>query len=178
MAKLREARRLTDHEAPHLEEALVCCDGREPLRELPQVCLEVVAVFKAMDLVVERPADVIDAGEDDGGEQVLLVVEVLVDGLLGHSGRSGDLVDTGPQIALTEEQLTGGAEDGAVLACRTAFRRPLGSFSRFLGGGGGPATLTLLARNCTGQFSSISPVERYRLVYIGGQVVRVRKEDP
>jgi len=59
-----------------------------------------------------QPLDHLDGGvEDDLGEQVLLVGEVLVEGLLGHRRTSGDLVGGRAQVAVPHEHLGSRLDD-------------------------------------------------------------------
>jgi hypothetical protein len=66
-----------------------------------------------------------DGGLDDGDEQLVLGAEVLVYGLLGHSGRGGDVVHARAGVPLAQELSDRG------LADLPAF--PVGSLFRVLG---------------------------------------------
>jgi sugar lactone lactonase YvrE len=63
-----------------------------PARERAQVGCEVVGVREPDDVLGHRVPGRVDRGGDDRREELLLVGEVLVDGLLGHGGARRDLV--------------------------------------------------------------------------------------
>jgi len=67
---------------------------------------------------MDAVAGFVDRGEDDLGEEALLVGEVLVDGLLRDRGERGDLVHARAEIALAQEHRGGRVEDRRALACR------------------------------------------------------------
>ena len=87
--------------------------------EPPQVAVEVVAVGQGVDHVVGARLGGVDLAGDDGGEQPLLVGEVLVHGLLGDGGEGGDLVHRRAAEALGQEDGLRGLQDGVVLAGRS-----------------------------------------------------------
>ena len=60
-----------------------------------------------------------------GEEQLLLAVEVLVDGAAGVAGRGRDLVERGPLEALAGEDVPSGVDQGRAGAGPSTLRRPL-----------------------------------------------------
>jgi pimeloyl-ACP methyl ester carboxylesterase len=66
----------------------------------------------------ELADDLVRGGQDDVGEQPLLVGEVPVDGLLGHRGQGRDLVHAGAEVAVAQEGRGGRLHDQLALACR------------------------------------------------------------
>src|SRR6185437_687553 len=85
--------------------------------------------------------------QDHLGVQVLLVSEVLVEGLLGYRSAGGDLVRGRAEIAVPQEHLTGRLDDRLPLA---------------FGPGGCPASTGLTIHEPS--WNSLASTERYRTI--------------
>ena len=80
--QIREATCLGDYQAAQLHDSWLGHLGKQRLREVAQVCLQVAAVAEAGHLLGNGVGDLGHGVSHDLAEQALLVGELLVDGLL------------------------------------------------------------------------------------------------
>jgi hypothetical protein len=89
--------------------------------ELTQVRSQVVGGGEGAAHGVDEPVDLVGGVEDDAGEQLLLIGEVLVHGLLGDRGLGRDLIHAAALVPGVEEDGRGRFQDRPALAGRPAF---------------------------------------------------------
>jgi len=104
---VREAVGIGDDQAPQSEHARLHEHPDEPPRQPIQVLFHVAGVGKRVTDEAYEVDNLVGAGEDNRGEQSLLVGEILVDGGLGHRGQGRDVVHAGAVIALAQERVGG-----------------------------------------------------------------------
>jgi hypothetical protein len=92
-----ESIRFADNEPTEPQYSPLHHERELPLCWVTQIGFEVAAVLEVAYLVVDRVAGLVDGADDDFREEVLLVGEVLVDGLLGDGGKRRDLVASWPR---------------------------------------------------------------------------------
>src|SRR5215217_1681425 len=111
---------LADHQATQLHDRLLQHSAQIVGGQGGQVCLEVGGVGQRGNSPEKRRDGALQCLVHDREQELVLVAEVLVHGLFGHLGRSGDVVDTGALIAVAQEELTACRQDRLALERRTS----------------------------------------------------------
>lgn len=133
LGELREANGLGDHQSSNREDAFVE-DGIElPSRVVLEICRQGADAHGIGQLIVDSRGGIRRDAADHGGEEVLFIAEVRVDGLLRHPREQAHLIHTRVDVPGPQEDRFGGVEDRLHLPNRTraqdrgptTFGRPL-----------------------------------------------------
>ncbi len=107
---------LADHQPPQLHHRFFQDRAQVIGRQRGQVGFEVGGIGQRPDPLEERRDRAFQCVVHDRQQEFVLVAEVLVDRLLGDLGGRGDLIDAGALVAVGQEEVAAGRQDGQSLA--------------------------------------------------------------